>query len=149
MSGSAGPPAPDAVHLALARDLLARGLCWRYREASASMVPAIRPYDVVEVQAVRPDELRPGDVVAVLRPEGLLVHRLVGQTIDPAGERWLTLRGDARAHCDPPQPAARLLGRVTRIERKGRTMAIDRGWPRSLLPLRRLWHRLAARLGRR
>jgi hypothetical protein len=132
----------EAIHLSLARDLLARGLPWSYREVSVSMVPTLRPYDVVEVDAARLGELRPGNIVAVVRPEGLLVHRLLARLDDPRLGSCLLLRGDARAQCDPLQPVCRLLGKVQFVQRQGSRIEVDAPWRWWLLPVLRRWTRL-------
>jgi hypothetical protein len=126
----------------LGQQLLRRGLVWRYRELSGSMWPAVRPYDVVVVAPVAAAELVPGDIVALLRPEGLLVHRLRWRLGLPAGG-WLVCQGDQRPQDDPPQPVERLLGRVIFVERQGRCVVplgrtASRGLGLLLRGLRRL-----------
>lgn len=81
------------------------------RTAGRSMWPLVRPGALVEVVAIDPAQLRPGDLVAIERDEGLLLHRLVRRT--SRGE--LVLRGDANAREDPPVQVERVLGYVPNL----------------------------------
>ncbi|MFH1765602.1 MAG: hypothetical protein ABIF09_15545, partial [Gemmatimonadota bacterium] len=111
------------------------------REISTSMLPTIRPYDVVVISPAGLEDLRPGDIVAVVASGGLLVHRLV--KVEPQQpEPMLLLKGDAHLGQDPPLPASCLLGRVRAVERAGHRVAVDRRWQEALVRLRRVWLRL-------
>ena len=80
-----------------------------------SMLPTIAPGQRVVLRCDA--DVRPGDIVAVLRGPDLLVHRLVA--ISPS-RRWWLFKGDANRFCDLPvtSPGA-ILGRIERIERNG------------------------------
>jgi hypothetical protein len=74
------------------------------------MRPVLRPGDEIEIQAVRPEELRLGDLVALLGlGGGVLVHRLMARRAAPGGGVSLVVKGDALGAADEPQPVARLL----------------------------------------
>jgi signal peptidase len=77
---------------------------------TGSMVPKIRPGDVVVAQPRSADQVRPGHVVLVVnpaRPDTLLLHRIVRR--DPDGS--LVTRGDANPSPDStPVMAAQVRG---------------------------------------
>lgn len=87
----------------------------RLRVGGSSMLPAIRPGDILEVQARRACDIHPGSVVLFERGGRLFAHRVVG---NEAGA--LVTRGDALAHADAAIGDAELLGEVIAVERNGR-----------------------------
>jgi hypothetical protein len=80
-----------------------------------SMLPTIAPGQRVVLRCHA--DVRPGDIVAVVRGPELLVHRLVAAS---TSGQWFLLKGDANRFCDPPvtSPGA-ILGRIEGIERDG------------------------------
>jgi signal peptidase I len=106
----------------------------RLAVVGSSMLPAIRPRDVLLVRRCAPTAARVGDVVLFTRDARLFAHRVVA-----AGDILVT-RGDALAESDAPVQPSELLGRVERVVRHGRVMR-----PRAP----RLGTRLAAKLFRR
>ena len=97
----------------------------RFRALGSSMLPAIRPGDVLCIEQCTPGAARPGDVLLTRHGERVLAHRLLRKE-RRAGEDLLVTRGDALWHADPSQPASMLLGRVTGISRGGVTLASSR-----------------------
>jgi hypothetical protein len=93
------------------------------------MSPFIRDGDVVTL-IPRPARLRRGDVAAFLHPadERLTVHRVIG--IERGAYR---MRGDNAPRDDGLVPPASVLGRVTRVERDGRDVALGLRWERRLV----------------
>lgn len=87
----------------------------RLRVGGSSMLPAIRSGDILEVQARRACDIRPGSVVLFERGGRLFAHRVVGN-----GAGALVTRGDALAHADAAIGDAELLGEVITVERNGR-----------------------------
>jgi signal peptidase I len=88
-----------------------------------SMLPFLQPGDEMWV-APRPAKLRRGDVVVLMTPSGLLVHRLL------RAEPWsqpqqLWTHGDNNRLPDPAASAEDLLGRVLTVRRRGRVLALD------------------------
>lgn len=123
----------------------------RVRVRGGSMLPTLRPGDVVRVEPAGPDDLRPGDVVLCRNGRGALLHRFLGRT--PEG--WLLTQGDAHLSPDPPWPPEALLGRAVGVERGGRVVPIPdrplyrtlrRGLRRAVGFLRPLWRWLVALL---
>ena len=105
LTGAAADTAP-----LLFRDLLQRFGRARLRVFGFSMWPAVRPGDVLHVQAVPPDDLARGDVILFVRHGALFAHRLVGRT-----GRLLRTRGDAHWRRDPLLRPSQVLGRVERV----------------------------------
>ena len=99
----------------------------RLRVAGTSMVPAMRPGDLVTVERAGMKELVLGEIVVFARSGRLVVHRVTG-IVASAGfakpgsesEPLLQTRGDCTRWKDPIVRSSELLGRVTQIERGGR-----------------------------
>jgi hypothetical protein len=123
-----------------------------------SMLGTFRPGDYLTIEPVRMANVHPGDVVVYRGREEAgeseeIVHRAVA--ITPAG---LVTRGDNNRRLDAaPVTEETLLGRVTRVERKGRMRSVWGGrrgllWARGLRTwrrARRLGWRLLRSVGRR
>ena len=106
-------------------DVLTRHGRLRVRAFGSSMIPAIRPGDVLCIEHCTPEAARPGDVLFTRHGDRVFAHRLVRKE-RRGGEDVLVTRGDALWHADPSQPASMLLGRVTGISRGGVTLASSR-----------------------
>jgi|CZKC01.1.fsa_nt_gi signal peptidase I len=101
----------------------------RLRVSGTSMVPAMRPGDLITVERAGTAEIAPGEIVVFARSGRLVVHRVTGITAVPGfaksgneGERLLQTRGDCARWNDPIVRGSELLGRVTQIERGSRRM---------------------------
>lgn len=90
------------------------------RVTGLSMLPAIRPGDVLQVEHQAPEELRPGQIILYSRNGKLTAHRIVSI----AGGYFLT-RGDRLPTCDLPVRSREVIGRVESIRRKARTVSPD------------------------
>ncbi|MBI2058215.1 MAG: S24/S26 family peptidase [Nitrospirae bacterium] len=128
----------SALHDELARDhlvsTLKAGRPVSFRVRGGSMEPWIHDGDIVEVE---PDSvLEKGDVALVEDARILRVHRVID-----AGTDGIRTAGDRLKRADPPAAWKRVLGRVKRVTRNGRTVhlalhpAIGRVWA-ALFPLR-------------
>lgn len=84
----------------------------RLRVTGASMLPAIRPGDILEVRERRAAGVRAGSVVLFERDGRLFAHRVVRRE----GVRLVT-RGDALEHEDAAIGDAELLGEIVGVER--------------------------------
>jgi hypothetical protein len=109
----------------LARRLLSQVLdrCGeaRIRVSGTSMLPSIRPADVLHIRSVDIAEVQPDEVILFEMGRCLFAHRVV--RADSSGlERVLITRGDMHSHDDPPVTAAHLLGRVEAQLRNGVVM---------------------------
>lgn len=112
----------------LAADVLRSYGKLRLRVTGASMLPAVRPGDIVWVSSDGVTRSAPGDIVLFTRQERLVVHRVV--RTKPC---WIT-RGDSLNYNDPPISCDDLLGRI---------VAIERG-KRLIVPRRTCWTRIAS-----
>lgn len=139
----------DDAFVELAAEILQQGGSFQFRAHGASMAPFVRDGDLLTVAACEPAALRVGEI-ALLRTDRdrIIAHRVVGKSVED-GDWMLDTRGDARLASDGPAPGDRVLGRIVRVQRGGRTYRPDRGalrvaallWMR-LLPMRRVLARL-------
>ncbi len=75
-----------------------------------SMLPALWPGDVVEIESCSAKDVRRGEIVLAVREDRLVLHRLV----TPCTTDGFLLRGDCVPGCDPQYPPEALLGRLVR-----------------------------------
>ena len=99
--------ADSQVFEQLIRDLLERGLSVRFQARGASMSPAIRDGEFVEVTPVIVSKLRKDDIVLAKSNYGFRLHRIV--RADHANDVFIT-RGDCGQEDDPALKASQLLG---------------------------------------
>lgn len=88
----------------------------RLRVIGSSMLPAIWPGDVLSIRHCGPAEVDVGDIVLFIRCGRLFAHRVVAQSAE-----CLVTRGDGMVDPDPPVSESELVGRVTQVDRGGRT----------------------------
>jgi hypothetical protein len=93
------------------------------RVQGSSMLPWVRPGDVVFVERAAFDEVRSGDVVLFARDARLFVHRVV----EKRGGHLLEIvtKGDAHRDADPCLPASGLLGHIVWIQRGRKRIHLD------------------------
>jgi signal peptidase I len=103
--------------------VLDKGTPFRFQAAGFSMTPFIRNGDVITI-APGAFRVRFGDVVAFdLPPSGkLVVHRIVGRSRD-----GFIIKGDNSPSFDVGVPGSRILGRVARVERRGKRVRLGSG----------------------
>lgn len=104
---------------------VAAGLISRHQQAepfqlrviSDSMLPFLRPGDLINVEYLQGKKLKRGDIIVrtmlITQNEMIedwIVHRLVGKT----NQGWLT-KGDNRRVFDSPIPDSGIIGRVIQI----------------------------------
>jgi hypothetical protein len=108
----------SAQRSALVADVLRRSGRPRVRLQvhGESMLPALWPGDVVEIESCPPEEIWPGEIVLALRHGRFFLHRLVG----PCKPSGFQLRGDSMPGADPQFPPEALLGRMVRGADDGR-----------------------------
>jgi len=90
----------------------------RIRVAGTSMLPSIRPADILHIRCVDIARVQRDDVILYAQGRRLFAHRVV-QAGPPGLEQVLITRGDMHAHDDPPVTEAQLLGRVVAQTRNG------------------------------
>ena len=89
------------------RPLLEQGLSVRFQARGASMSPAIRDGEVVEVIPAAVAELHKDDIVLAKTNSGFRLHRIV--VADHARDRFVT-RGDCGRENDPALTATQIIG---------------------------------------
>ena len=112
--------------LDLTAELLSRGTTVRFRSSGRSMYPSIREGELITVEPVVASDVTLGDIVLYRSEKGVIAHRVVGTS--PAQSSVLSpqyfLRGDASLSRDEPVTPEQILGRVIRVERDGRSVAL-------------------------
>ena len=93
----------------LIRELLEQGLSVRFQARGASMSPAIRDGDFVEVTPVIVSKLRKDDIVLAKTVHGFRLHRIV--RADHKEDEFIT-RGDCGEEDDPKLRGAQILGQA-------------------------------------
>lgn len=117
--------APEDPKLGLVTEMLRSRGTVHFKAWGSSMLPSVWPGDVITTQSAAPHEVRPGDIVLVLRDSRFFVHRLVARRLIQDRLLWI-MRGDAMPHDDPPIAASALLGRVASIRRANRSFVPSR-----------------------
>jgi hypothetical protein len=111
----------------------------RIRVAGTSMLPSIRPADVLHIRSVDIGRVQRDDVILFEMGRRLFAHRVV-QADSRGPERVLITRGDMHSHDDPPVTGAHLLGRVEAQLRNGLVVSpIQAPSRRSHRPPSALW----------
>ena len=119
----------DARHLSkneLAAEALRSFGELRLRVTGSSMLPAVRPDDKLVIRHCPIEETAHDDIVLFIRHRRLFAHRVVGRCA-----AHLVTQGDGLAEPDHPVAAHELLGKVTRVIRRGKTIVHESkpGWP--------------------
>ncbi len=123
--------------LDLTAELLSRGTIVHFRASGRSMYPAIREGELITVEPVVASDVTLGDIVLYRSERGLIAHRVVGSSPTQSSvlsPHHFLLRGDASLSCDEPVEAHRILGRVVRVQRNGRRVALAS-------PGAKIWHK--------
>ena len=116
--------AGDDHKLELAAEVLISGHTLRLRAFGTSMLPSIWPGNILSVEPKPEQEIVAGDIVLVARRNRFFIHRL----IEKHDSRWIT-RGDSLPHDDDPVNSPEVLGRVSLIHKKNRTIVANRRRP--------------------
>jgi hypothetical protein len=104
---------------ALVAEVLRRFGEARVRVAGTSMLPALRPREVLLIRHCTIDQVVRGDIVLFVAGARLFAHRVVQICLD-AQPPFLITRGDTHHRDDLPVSSSRLLGRVAASSRNGR-----------------------------
>jgi len=118
--------------LDLTTELLRRGATVRFRPSGRSMYPSIREGELITVEPVAASDVKLADIVLYRSERGPIAHRVV--EIASRDARIFRLRGDASLSCDRPVEAEQILGRVVRVHRNCRSIALAS-------PGAKLWHK--------
>jgi signal peptidase I len=116
----------------LTRDIVDRGIPFRFTAPGFSMSPFIRDGDIITIAPCKAASCRTGDVVAFIRPGSgrLIVHRVVA--VSAGGCR---IRGDNTSEEDGMIPHASIVGQVIRIEHAGKVIRFGLGPERIIIAL--------------
>jgi signal peptidase len=114
---TAEPDSTDLSKSELAAEVVRSFGELRLRVTGSSMLPAIRPDDVLTVRHCGVDEVGVGDVVLYTRHRRLFAHRVVSRS-----DVGLVTQGDGVAKPDPAVTAAEFLGRIVLVSRRGRSI---------------------------
>jgi signal peptidase I len=99
--------------------LLAEGKTIRIKAHGYSMYPCIKPGSLVLIEPLKIKGLPvPGEIIAIRREKGLIVHRLV-KIIHKNGVASYIARGDSNASADNPVKIDTIVGRIVRAETTG------------------------------
>ena len=121
----------DAAHslkCELAADSLRSSGALRLQVTGWSMLPAVWPGDTLMVEQVKANAVSEGEIVLFVRDRRLFAHRVVARSHGD-GHLQLVTKGDAMPTSDAPISDAELLGKVSRIVRKGRSIEPSRRLP--------------------
>jgi hypothetical protein len=127
-----------------AEDLLNAGKSISVTAGGYSMWPAIRPGDTVVISPFSEGAAAAGQVVALRRDGGFVLHRIT-EVITAGGRELIRTQGDAVLRADEPAGPETIAGIVQSVSRPGRQVPPPRR--RSPRWLNRVWaeaHRLTA-----
>jgi len=93
--------------------LLSEGKTIRIKAHGYSMYPSIKPGSLLLIEPIRVrGNPVPGEIIAIKRENGLVVHRLV-RIIERGGITTYIARGDSNALADAPVMMGKIAGRIT------------------------------------
>jgi signal peptidase I len=108
---------------ALIAEVLRRFGRARVRVDGNSMLPAIRPGDVLFIAPRAIAQIKPADIVLFRVGSRLFAHRVVRIGTGYSGAPFLVTKGDTHHREDLPIVSSQLLGRVLGVSRNGRGRA--------------------------
>jgi signal peptidase I len=109
----------------LAGEILASGRTLHFRARGVSMRPCIQDGDLLEIQSIREQDIRIGDILLInLARRQLLVHRVV-RILIRWGQKTFLLQGDAAPKKDGYVPFDQVLGQVISIERNDKHVNLN------------------------
>ena len=105
----------------LIREELGNGKKITLRVSGNSMHPLIRGGDSIRIERCAPEVLGIGDIITFKRNGTYYTHRLLRIVTRGSVTRVMT-KGDNEVNVDPPVSPDQILGRVTFIQKKNRTL---------------------------
>jgi signal peptidase I len=112
---------PSNLKLSLAMALLRSTGEAKLSVAGGSMLPTLRPGDILEIQRVADKDLSLGDIVVFARGNRLVVHRVMEMKREK-NEVTVITRGDRSPKADAPISSGEVLGKVKVIQRGTRNV---------------------------
>jgi hypothetical protein len=109
-------------------NLLAEGKTLRIKAHGFSMYPCIKPGSIILIEPLRfKGKPVPGEILAIRRQSGLVVHRLT-KIILKDGFEYFIARGDSNSLSDKPVKLGDIAGRIVGAETSsGNTVKADIG----------------------
>jgi signal peptidase I len=99
--------------------LLNEGKSIRIKAHGFSMFPAIKPGSLLVIEPLeKKGKPVPGEIVAIKRESGIVVHRVV-KWVMKDGKEYFVTRGDSNAMADNPVLIEKIAGRVVKSEPTG------------------------------
>jgi signal peptidase I len=99
--------------------LLSEGKTIRIKAHGYSMYPCIKPGSLILIEPISvKGKPRPGEIIAIRRESGLIVHRLT-KIINKNNIAYYVARGDSNAYADNPVKIDKIAGRIIRAESTG------------------------------
>ena len=99
--------------------LLSEGKTIRIKAHGYSMYPCVKPGSLILIEPLNIKGMpRPGEIIAIRRESGLIVHRLT-KIIKKNGITYFIARGDSNAYPDNPVKIDKIAGRIVRAESTG------------------------------
>jgi signal peptidase I len=100
-------------------NLLAEGKSIRIKAHGYSMYPSIKPGSIVLIEPLKSKgKPVPGEILAIKRAGGLIIHRLI-KVVMKDGQEYYVARGDSNARTDDPVKIDMIAGRVTGADISG------------------------------
>src|SRR5689334_16916157 len=106
-------------------ELLRDGFGVRFRAGGNSMHPTIRDGELITIESRRDVSFAKNDILLYRTERGVIAHRLIGIEERNQGVFYI-FRGDSAYAPDEPVAEERVLGRVTAVQRRGRTINLNR-----------------------
>jgi signal peptidase I len=104
--------------------LLSEGKTIRIKAHGYSMYPCIKPGSLILIEPIQVKGAPlPGEIIAVRREKGLIVHRLSKVVINNGVKSYIA-RGDSNAYSDNPVKINKIAGRIVRAETTGENPAL-------------------------
>ena len=118
------------VLMDLLKATVGRGASFSFRAKGSSMSPFIRDDDMITLSPLSPSSAKIGDVLAFTCPltGKLIIHRMVGRKGD-----LYSIRADNASGPNEIVPETNILGRVTKVERKGKKVFFGLGPERYMI----------------
>lgn len=99
--------------------LLSEGKTIRIKAHGYSMYPCIKPGSLILIEPINVKGFpKPGEIIAIKREAGLIVHRLTKINIIN-GTRYYIAKGDSNAYADNPIKIDKIAGRIIGAESTG------------------------------
>ncbi|MDO8729885.1 MAG: GNAT family N-acetyltransferase [Candidatus Omnitrophota bacterium] len=108
------------------RAALEKEPCLKISSTGTSMLPTIRPGQTIWIARVRPEEIRPGDIILIQSSSSLVLHRLHRIEKREGASPVFITSGDASGKLDTPCRAESILAKVIKIQEDSGSGFLDK-----------------------